>query len=278
LNLANGGSKPLTFRLSASCACSSLEPSDGVIQPGGARSVKVGIRLDKEGENRAAVVQIVTNDPALPSTEHTFLAFCPKYFAAEPSLLDFGLLPVGGSVTRSLTIQDDNGKPFSKCHLTEITTSHPSLIAMWATGPEEIGRLDVTLKPMPPGFFHGVIQLRCDDGLVHELTIPVHAREAERWSVAPRTVLLTVPKSDANGEASANFLVRAASDEDLVQLVLAQAPQWLRVDELGASGDLCRRFRVALVPGEPIGDQGTIRFKVGASGESVQVKVIVAKP
>jgi hypothetical protein len=190
-SLGNTGREPLNFSLSPSCACSNLEPRQGVIEPGEFRPIKVGVRLRNEGKDERVAIRLDTNDPNVKTSDFWVLASCPAEILAEPALLDFGVLSREASCQREILLSLPRSKrPPLVSNLT-ISASTQRLTTHIAVHSSTALRILVRLGPATSdGFFRDVIRLKYAD-IDREIQLPVTALVRGPVQTAP--TILRIP-------------------------------------------------------------------------------------
>lgn len=89
--LRNAGRKPLTYQISKSCGCTSLDPRSGVLNAREEVSVSVGVKLGSHsGASKSLRLAIRSNDPRRPEATCRLLANCPAELRPSPRSVNFG--------------------------------------------------------------------------------------------------------------------------------------------------------------------------------------------
>ena len=109
--IRNKGAAPLTFSISASCSCSSLNPRQGEIPPYGVQDIHVGIRLVEEDVTKHITLQFQTNDPACNIIAFSVLANCPPLLRVSPTRISFDNVEAGTERSQTISVAGPDGEP-----------------------------------------------------------------------------------------------------------------------------------------------------------------------
>ncbi|GIW86644.1 MAG: hypothetical protein KatS3mg108_0968 [Isosphaeraceae bacterium] len=236
----NGGGSPLVVELVPSCGCSDLNPRRLTLEPGEARDVRVGIRLQEEGLHKTVSVTLNSNDPESPSRIYAVSAECLAPLRLSARSVAFGRVPAGRGGQDAIRVRDADDRPIGADVPVTAESDHPHVEAEVArdAGSGDL-RLLVTLRDdAPAGHVAGVIRLRREEPPA-KVAVVVSAEVVGAIQVAPAWVDLL---QDVEGEAY--VLAWRPGGGALGPVERVEAPEGVQVDEPGAPVGPRRRLRL----------------------------------
>lgn len=163
LTVRNTGTATLRILdVQSTCACAVALPDVREIAPGGAARLLVSFLSATVTGHISKHVTICSNDPARPLLEIKILANVYPMFAFSPPGLDLGEIERGRSATRTVTLRETKGRPFT---IKGLVCSPPELtIALTppAGSTSATYRLQVTLAARQPGPMFGRLLVQTD--------------------------------------------------------------------------------------------------------------------
>lgn len=204
--IVNRGLAPLRYELLASCGCTDLSPSSGVVAPLSTETVSITLTPQPNGEYRHVSVVVATNDAAraFQALDVNLKSFA-RVVIKEKSL-DFGEVTLGQPRTRDVFLSDSAGSALKSFEGLRVHATSPHLLAEFVP---ETSQLRVELRSdAPPGFLNGVVRIVSSKDDRALTSVNAHAWVRTPIAVAPPRVRL-VPAED--GALRASFIV--ISDE-----------------------------------------------------------------
>lgn len=232
--IKNVGGSELRFRLTPSCGCTAIEPSEGTVAPGGAVTVRFGVRLSFEGEERHPSISVASNDPASKSLTVPVSAIWPAEFQVEPASLDFGVLGIGEAKSLSFRVLQhvESGKPFDP--VAEIVPPAREFAVKRGDGS---GVFVATAKLMADtGSVSGRIRIAVAPGKV--LEVPVRAEPFDAVTLYPRVIGANRLGPD---KRPVKVFLKARAGSQVGRVIRVTAPRGITVHEI-ASPDMSMRL------------------------------------
>ncbi|MCX7826250.1 MAG: DUF1573 domain-containing protein [Verrucomicrobiae bacterium] len=164
VTVRNTGTAPLRIlEVISTCACAAALPGAHEIPPGGEMRVQLTFLSATVSGPVSKQVTLRSNDPERPSLDIKVLANVRPMFALNPPGLELGEIERGKNTTRTVTLRETKGRPFTVkglvCSPPELTAEiQPPVGSTSATY-----RLQVTLSARrQPGPIFGMLLVQTD--------------------------------------------------------------------------------------------------------------------
>jgi hypothetical protein len=198
LTVRNTGGAPLRILdVLTTCGCAAGTPEAREIAPGGATQIQVAFLSGGVAGRISKMLTIQSNDPACSSLDIHVVANVHPAFALSPPGLELGEIERGKSATRTVTLRETRGRPFTVkgliCSPPELTaTIHPPAGSTSVTY-----RLEVTLSARrQPGPMFGTLLVRTDRTGVVAPALALTGTVVGPVSVTPSAVFLGMVRPD----------------------------------------------------------------------------------
>jgi len=198
--LTNVGGSPLDFTVTTSCGCTTVKPQSGVIAPGEAQEVELGVRIpDAFGGQRAVTVAIQSNDPLNPFARYLIQTECPAPFAVAPQAVHFGNVREGDRPKVQIVVKPTAG---ARGRLPETWSLSGS---GFDVEEEHCSATELRIGAAPAaslgrGYYHAVVNFRARDG--HTMPVVLDATICGGLSTAPAYLRLQNIRDAEIGRAS----------------------------------------------------------------------------
>jgi|GEM_PF-3814461 len=265
--IGNVGQAPVEFAIQPGCNCASLEPRAGKLGPGEYQTVKVGVRLSREGSRERVAITIHADD-GTAAGQLWATATCPAPLLVEPSNVEFGEVPLGQSPTRRMKIYGADGAPVRDISAVAFACENRYVNGSLGIDESRQVYLDITLSA-PEGVHRSQVMLKpvnADQGI----SVPVTANVVGALRISPTNLYL---RKGAASRAQARFLIWRTDGSPLGSLVTNQSPSFLVVREESAPAFARRLFRVQLLAGRPTSFPCTITLTFDGVPEPIKVRV-----
>jgi hypothetical protein len=198
VTVRNTGTAPLRILdVIFTCACAAALPNAREIPPGGEMQVQLTFLSATVSGPVSKQVTICSNDPERPSLDIKVLANVHPMFALSPPGLELGEIERGKSTTRTVTLRETKGRPFTikglVCSPPELTVAvHPPVGSTSVTY-----RLEVTLSARrQPGPMFGTLLAQTDRMGVVNPALAVTGTVVGPVRVTPSAVFLGMIRPD----------------------------------------------------------------------------------
>lgn len=270
--LTNSGSSNLTFSLKASCDCSRISPTSGVITPGESQWIVVGIKMEDYGARRAEVA-IHTNDPYAPLTTRLITAVWNPPLWAAPASLDFGSVSLGQQVSRQIVVSrsDERSLGSDGSFLAFTSDRYLDVSQTYDLDDKECSFLVALSDSCPIGVYNGLVTLQSQgDGF--KLEVPVTAYIESELLVVPPSVHIR-RSEHSSAIRPITLIVRHRTGMLIEPLVSHTLPSDLRITEIKGAPLGQRCFEIAGVPpaGNAAGWEVELRFQSITSPATFQL-------
>lgn len=287
LTLSNPNSSPVAFSLIKHCGCTELSPLSGTLPPRGKELIHVGLQLPAYANSeKGTSVEVRTGNPPEVVTRCVLSARCPAPFEVNPAFISFG------SPTR-----DDVGTSSHELHLDSVGGQPPldpeTLLiehnddvfrvervatlrfASAAERAQPRVTLRVTLRPgISPGDHYDSLDLRLA-GSEYSMRVPLHVNVAEAITVVPATVFLRREPGARALKPVQLLIIDHRREPHLGELSLIDAPEGLRIEDLGDAAPERRRLRLSV---DVAADAWPTESDVWLSADGVRFAFKVVKP
>jgi hypothetical protein len=253
LTLINRGTKPAKFTLVKHCGCTELSPLTGDLGPGASLNIHVGLQLaGYANSEKNTSVEAQTAHPATIVARCVVSARCPAPFRVTPAFISFGSLSANELAGASAEVRVDSVAGQPPVVAETLALDHASdafRVERLSSGPRGSALLRVSFASnVPPGDVHDTLALR-SPGSDQVMRVALHARVVEAVSVVPASVSI---RNESGGQAfrPVQLLVLCrAGREQLGNILLAEGPPGVQIDDLGALGAASsgrRRIRLSI--------------------------------
>jgi hypothetical protein len=256
LAFRNVGDQPLTFSVSASCACTDLNPREGLLAPGESQTIRLAVRLPEYSNSKRVVdVVITTNDPRNSSSIYNFTAECPAPFLTVPAYLNFGTVSRQSLTDKSLTITLRPNAEEIDLSFLDVRHDRDFFHVERINGTENC-MYRVTLSDTPNmGDLYDTLEFR-SPATSDVIRVPVRARIFDRVSITPSTLVLR-RKDSGDGFEPINIILSTYVDEIDAAHVRLHDESLLRIDRTEPLGKYRWRIKLSVA-----GEIGTEPFDV----------------
>jgi len=262
----NVGSEDLTFQAQTSCNCSRLEPMEGSVEPGGRQQFRIAVRLREKGKDENVIILFTTNDSGQPKARFEVFAHCPTDLIVQPTRVDFGMIPIGTSASRTIRIQ----KGAVRLQSVTVAGTDAHLAAELKEAGLDSAALEVRLLPSAPGgLFTGTVRLRPGED-ADEVVVPVSAQVCRPLLCSPASLLLPV---GSEGAKEFNCLVWRLDGQPLAAAYRIEAPDWLRVEDSSPNLEPRRLIRLRVVAELGTTHRTTVRLHFPTFKDPIEVQV-----
>jgi hypothetical protein len=249
IKIENVGSADLTFTTERSCGCTRVEPISGVILPGQAVAIEVGLKLREYSNSECSVhVVLKTNDPITSSKAYTVVARSLASVDVAPSALNFGRLDPRSArqEARLLRVRDRRGESIRDPRTVTVLSAAKRLRLKWVKSGDGCYLLEVSLAGDFKSGDYVRDELSIDiPGGSRPFIIPVYATMLSAAALIPSTVVLDNTK--ANPEQKPLYIwVRA--DVPLGRLTSADGVPGVTVEECKGVRPGLRTLKLIVTP------------------------------
>jgi hypothetical protein len=245
--LGNSGGAPLTFKLLSGCACSQLDPSEGEVQPGEYRRIKVGVRLRGEGQDEHVRIHIETGTSN--TADFWAHAHCPAVLVVTPQAVDFGTVLLSKSKNARIHVSRADGKLFRSA--SDLKVASPDSQLTLAQELTQSGGIDVTVAlrgSTSVGWFRKNVSITFPERQ-RTIEIPVSGEVCGALKFAPHSVRIPL-QATAKNHRSETIMVWRTDGGALGKLARFSASSGIILKELPASDSKRRLFSIG-VDGSP---------------------------
>jgi len=198
VTVRNTGTAPLRILdVLSTCACAVALPDAREIPPGGAARMEVNFLSATVPGRVSKHVTICSNDPARPSLDIQVLANVHPMFALSPPGLELGEIERGKRTTRTVTLRETKGRPFT---VRGLVCSPPELTAEVyppVGSTSVVYRLEVTLNARrQPGPMFGTLLVQTDRTGVVAPALALTGTVVGPVRVTPSAVFLGLVRPD----------------------------------------------------------------------------------
>lgn len=265
--ITNAGAAVLDFRITKSCACSSVTPSSGQVSPGESQIVTVTQQSPSAvGGESSAMLQIQTNDAAHPSFAIRINSRVQSPFVLSSTYLDFG------------TISASAAPSPIQFHVTSPKFPERKIVV-------DCSSTDFHVSPNGEGFNvlpainrkprnnHATLSVYFEDSPEFAVRVPVRCRYAKPLSTSPHA--LEFCRNESGELQPVNLLVSASLDSPPLGSCRIEN-QSVQLEEVRTVTPRIKLYRVTCRANQPQPLQ--VQLLDETSGATCDIPLVVKNP
>lgn len=212
IRFRNVGGSPLTFKIKPSCACTVIDPIDGVVAPGGLQSVRVALKINEADSQKTVGLEMVTNDANVPIMRWKLRAANASVSPMSPREINLGDVSRDEVASKPLYIDVPERSGAATPNSVALEAAGAEIAIVATEDDEGEGRLAYRVSLDTHGLassYYSMIRCRIPD-LDIDQDVPVRANIIERdgFTVAPATLFRSSTTPSAPSGAAHAFVVR----------------------------------------------------------------------
>ncbi len=222
-----GGTVLNVKRVRTSCGCGSVEPEPPfAISPGEEKEVSVQFRIGGRKREHVEKVFIETDDPSMRIATVDLIAVVTEGLFARPSVIDFGITPMGEVKQQSLQILSWGGELRSNREGVQVISDAPWLKVEEDEESDGAAYVVALGKDAPLGRHTPTLIVR-DNNIGEEVSVPVHVDLRRLVMVVPSAI--TIAEEDIVSKQPMRFVIKRLDGGSLGRFAGFSGPSDLTV-------------------------------------------------
>jgi hypothetical protein len=218
--LFNEGEADLVIlKQKTTCGCAVAKPVNGSIAPGTSKTLDVTFSVGNRMGAISKKILLFTNDPQQPQVVLTVSANVKQIAQLNPSLIDFGDIIVGSTVTAQVDLIKNKDVSERPLKIKQKLESINELSVEIVESTHDKAKMSVSFTPEKAIEYEESITMELQELGLPTIKLPVRAKVHNRFFVEPQRVFFGFAKSSSS--ITRTISIGAPSTEEITELILS---------------------------------------------------------